>query len=166
MDEERVHGGGESPGRAGGSGGFTPLSDSLSITYLSPVHLRVNYASDRVFVGNFPREEQQRRGGGGDEGAPAAEQPARVGRSPGRGGGRGKRRVGTIHHQEGGQEHGEGSVGSRDPALVPTALTCPTCPQVDPEELTLIHNLRKLLRNDWVRAATDAAAESLLMFLL
>lgn len=29
---------------------------------------------------------------------------------------------------------------------------CPSnFPQVDPEELTLVYNLRKLMKNDWVR---------------
>lgn len=71
--------------------------------------------------------------------------------------------MGQIDHQEGGQELCEGPPKAPCLAQLHTggrhrrahAFLCISPCQVDPEELTLICNLRKLMKNDWVSVTNN-----------
>lgn len=119
-----------------------------------------------IALGYISYEEQQWCCGGGDEGAEAAKRATGFRLPLGRGSGWCQWPVGKIHHQEGGWEccektHIESCYSSKMFSgffyvchrWKISCVSLSHCYQVDPEALTLIYNLRKLMRNDWVRRA-------------
>lgn len=154
LDKKRVHRGGKTPQRAGGAG-ESPRSNPNKV-WICTFNISFEHFYHRLAVGHHSREDEQRCGGSRAEGAQAAVRPAGLRVPPGRGGGRRQRSVGKVHHQEGGQERRK-KIHTL-PVLLSAAVSANrkvvfffAALQVDPEELTLVYNLRKLMKNDWVR---------------